>query len=323
MNSVWRTRTVFIVTSLSGTDEIDYHSKCCKKFFGTVEAPELPYELGQMYELANQVVRRSVSVTGVQAKLSLDLETFKQIRKRSRFTIVGLWGKYVLKPPTEQYGSLPELEDLTMHLAHLTKIRTVPHSLIRLKSGEFAYITRRVDRIDDHKSAMEDMCQLTERLTEDKYKGSMEQVGKVVRKFSENSGYDLLEFFEVAVFSFITGNADMHLKNFSLTRSSEGSISLSPAYDLVATKIVLPEDPEEMALTVNGKKRNLRRSDFTALGKSLGIHDRALENSFAKFADGYQDAIRFVEKSFLKKPLREKYGTLLEERARRLALLAG
>lgn len=306
-----------------GTDEIDYHSRCSKKFFGTAEAPELPFELHQMYELANQIVRSSVSVTGVQAKLSLDIETFKETRKKSRFTLVGLWGKYVLKPPTEHYESLPELEDLTMHLADLFKIRTVPHSLIRLKSGQLSYITKRIDRVDDRKFAMEDMCQLTERLTEDKYKGSMEQVGKVVRKFSENRGFDILEFFDVAVFSFFTGNADMHLKNFSLLRSGDGSISLAPAYDLVATKIVLPEDKEEMALTINGKKRNLRKSDFEMLGKSLGIDEKVLENSFSKFADGYQDAINFVEKSFLKKSLRVEYASLLKERARRLGLQVG
>ena len=306
-----------------GADDIDYHSRCSKKFFGTAEAPELPFELDQMYELANQIVRSSVSVTGVQAKLSLDIETFKETRKKSRFTLVGLWGTYVLKPPTEHYESLPELEDLTMHLADLFKIRTVPHSLIRLKSGQLSYITKRVDRVDDRKFAMEDMCQLTERLTEDKYKGSMEQVGKVVRKFSENRGFDILEFFEVAVFSFLTGNADMHLKNFSLVRSSDGSISLSPAYDLVATKIAMPEDKEEMALTINGKKRNLRKSDFEMLGKSLGINEKVMGNSFAKFADGYQDAINFVEKSFLKKSLREEYATLFKERARRLGLPVG
>jgi len=265
-------------------------------------------------------VRTSVSVTGVQAKLSLNLETFKESRKRSRFTLVGLWGRYVLKPPTEQYDSLPELEDLTMHLAGLFKIRTVPHSLIRLKSGQLSYITKRIDRVDDRKFAMEDMCQLTERLTEDKYKGSMEQVGKVVKKYSENIGNDLLEFFEVAVYSFLTGNADMHLKNFSLLRSGDGSISLTPAYDLVATKIVLPEDQEEMALTINGKKRNLRKSDFEMLGKSVGISEKVLGNSFSKFADGYQGAINFVEKSFLKKSLRVEYATLLRERVRRLGL---
>jgi len=157
-------------------------------------------------------------------------------------------------------------------------------------------------------------------VTEDKYKGSMEQVGKVVKKYSENIGNDLLEFFEVAVYSFLTGNADMHLKNFSLLRSGDGSISLTPAYDLVATKIVLPEDQEEMALTINGKKRNLRRGDFEVLGQSLAINEKVLRNSFGKFDDGLKGAIKFVEKSFLKNSLREKYMTLLRGRARRLGL---
>jgi serine/threonine-protein kinase HipA len=305
---------------LLADDEQDYHARCSRKFFGTSVAPELPFELNQMYELANQVVRRSVSVTGVQAKLSLDIEAFKQARSRSRFTLVGLWGMYILKPPTEHYESLPEIEDLTMHLAGIFGLRTVSHSLIRLKSGELAYITKRVDRANGRRLAEEDMCQLTERLTEDKYKGSMEQVGKVIRKYSDNSGFDLAEFFETALFCFLTGNADMHLKNFSLLRSGEGVVSLAPASDLVATRLAIPEDKEELALTVNGKKSNLRASDFESLGKSLGINDRALRNSFSKFADSFRDAVTFVGRSFLNRGLREAYASLLDERARRIGI---
>ena len=170
-----------------------------------------------------------------------------------------------------------------------------------------AYITKRVDRIDDRRLAMEDMCQFTERLTEDKYKGSMEQVGKIIRRYSENTGFDLVEFFEVALFCFLTGNADMHLKNFSLLRPIEGSVALAPAYDLAATKIVLPEDPEEAALTINGKKRNLHRSDFEAMARTLGITGRVVESSLGKFGDNYEDAMQLINKSFLKKAQREAY----------------
>ena len=298
----------------------DFHPSCSRKFFGTSEPPEFPYALNEMHELANQVVQRSVSVTGVQAKLSMDIETFKDTRKKRRLTIVGMWGQYVLKPPTESYPSLPEVEDLTMHIAGLLKIRTVPHSLIRIKSGELAYITKRVDRVDGKKLHMEDMCQLTERLTEDKYKGSMEQIGRIVKRFSDNRGFDLLEFFRLAVVSFFTGNADMHLKNFSLLHANDGSVALSPAYDIVATKLVLPEDTEEMALTINGKKRNLRESDFREFSKSLDIPDVVYKNTLGEFAALLPQASEFLIKDFLDESMRNSYKTLLEERSVRLGL---
>jgi serine/threonine-protein kinase HipA len=300
--------------------ERDFHAACSRRFFGTSEPPELPYALDEMHELANQVVRSSVSVTGVQAKLSMDLQTYKETRKKSRFTIVAMWGNFVLKPPAEDYASLPENEDLTMHLAELFRIRTVPHSLIRLKSGELAYITRRVDRPNGKKLAMEDMCQLTERLTEDKYKGSMEQIGKVIKRFSENRGFDRLEFFQVALFSFLVGNADMHLKNFSLLRTAEGLISLAPAYDLVATRIVLPKDQEETALTINGKKRNLQPNDFHSLSNALEVSERVLDNTLDSFSRAIPSAVAFVQESFLSTQQREAFTVLLEERSKRLGL---
>ncbi len=109
---------------------------------------------------------------------------------------------------------MPEVEDLTMHLAKIARIKTVPHTLIRLQSGDLAYLTKRIDRVKKAKLHMEDMCQLTERLTEDKYHGSYEQIGKAIQKYSATPGLDLIILFEVVLFSFLTGNADMHLKNF-------------------------------------------------------------------------------------------------------------
>jgi len=295
---------------------IDFHARCSKKLFGTATAPLLPYSLEQMYELANEVVRRSVTVTGVQAKLSMDIETYKETKKETRFTIVGLWGGYVLKPPSDQYEYLPEIEDVTMHLAKIMKIKTVSHTLIRLKSGELAYLTKRIDRVQDKKLAMEDMCQLTERLTEDKYKGSMEQIGKIIRKYSDNSGLDVLALFEIALFSFLTGNADMHLKKFSLIRESDGSVVLAPAYDLVATKLVIPQDTEETALTINGKKRNIILNDFKGFAKSLGLNEKTLQNSLDKIQSSIPLMLDFIDQSFLTNQLKKSYKQLIEDRAK-------
>jgi len=215
-------------------NEPDFHCACSKKIFGQPVPPELPYTETQMEALAVQVVRSQVSITGVQPKISLDIATGKKKNEPKRFTIVGFWGGYILKPPTRQYPQLPEVEDLTQHLASIAKIEVVPHSLIRLKSGKLAYITKRIDRGKSGKMHMEDMCQLTEKLTEDKYHGSYEQIAKTILKYSTNPGLDVVNFFEQVLFSFLTGNADMHLKNFSLLRKPGTGIILSPAYDMVA-----------------------------------------------------------------------------------------
>ena len=304
---------------LEGT--IEFHEKCSRKFFETATPPTLDYGNEQMQELAKDIVIRSIAVTGVQPKLSLTIEKTPNDPKHSRLTIVGLWGGYILKPPTKTFQHLPENEDLSMHLSELFNIPTAMHSLIRLKSGELAYITKRFDRIKNDKLPLEDMCQLTETLTNDKYRSSMEKVGKCIAKYSTRPGLDSSTFFETAVFSFLMGNADMHLKNFSLLTSKENDIVLSPAYDLVCTKIALPEDKEEMALTINAKKRKLKRSDFDSLANNLKIPAKAMENSYGKFADKINEANKWIDISFLPVEMKEAYKNVIAENAKKMELL--
>ena len=202
------------------SEEVDFHARCAKKIFGSVTAPVLPYTRDEISTLAEQVIRSQTTLTGVQAKLSLDIN--KERNQPQRFTIVGLWGRYILKPQSDVFRQLPEVEDLTMHLAQLAKIKTVPHSLVRFADGELSYITKRIDRgVKGEKLAMEDICQLSERLTEYKYKGSYEQIAKIIANYSSVPKLDLVNYWEQVVFSWLTGNADMHLKNFSLYRSEE------------------------------------------------------------------------------------------------------
>ena len=234
-------RCLYCYASL-GEEKQEYHSACSRKIFGTPNPPLLSWSEDQMLQLAEKVVKSQTTVTGVQPKLSLHLEKLAKKDEPQRFTIVGLRGGYILKPPIEQYKFLPELEDLTMHLAEISGINAVPHSLIRLKSGKLSYITRRIDRINETKIHMEDMCQLTERLTEQKYNGSYEQIGKAIIKYSINPGLDIINFFEQVLFSFLTGNADMHLKNFSLYDRPGLGYVLSPAHDMVATTLVVAGD---------------------------------------------------------------------------------
>ena len=223
--------------------EVDYHPGCARKIFESTGVPDLPYTRDNIKELAREIVTASTTVTGVQAKLSLDIARGGKDEPQ-RFTIVGLWGRFILKPQTDRFVNLPENEDLTMHLAEIAGIKTVPHSLIRFADGELCYITRRVDRTKKgDKIAMEDMCQLSERLTEDKYKGSYERIAKLIKKHSSAPMLDVINFWEIVVFSWLTGNADMHLKNFSLFKPTDNYM-LTPAYDLLSTSIVMPEDDE-------------------------------------------------------------------------------
>ena len=298
--------------------EQHYHAACAKRFFGSPVIPSMPYSQADIRELAKQVVRSHTTVTGVQAKLSMDIEHTNQI---SRLTIVDQGGKYILKPQTPQYPYLPEIEDLTMHLAQSVKIDVVPHALLRFDSGELCYLTRRIDRDKKgRKIAMEDMCQLTEHLTERKYKGSYEQIAKAIRKYSAAPGLDLTKYWTIVLFSWIVGNSDMHLKNFSLYAPNGIEHVLSPAYDLVNTLLVIPEDSEELALTLNGKKRKLTRQDFEQAMLASGLNEKATSNIFDKFQRHHQQWESIIRSSFLPEDMQKTYWQLIEQRMQQLGI---
>ena len=299
--------------------EKDFHKSCSKKMFGTPSVPELPYTRENLTDLAKQVIRSQTTLTGVQAKLSLDINKGGR-NENDRFTIVGLWGRYILKPQTDRFAHLPELEDLTMHLAESAKIQVVPHSLIRFADGELCYITRRIDRTaTGDKLPMEDMCQLTERLTEHKYKGSYEQIAKAIQRFSAVPKLDMVNYWEQVVFSWITGNADMHLKNFSLYSKEQGKYVLTPAYDMLSTALVMPEDTEELALTLNGKKRKIKKTDFVTSMQASGLDEKVINNIFAKFAKAKDRWFELIDLSFLPDEMKEAFKAIIAEK---LSLLA-
>lgn len=298
--------------------ENDFHKKCSKKFFGTENAPFLDLSLSEIDDYAVNILQRSVSITGVQPKLSVDIK--KNRNEPPRLTLVGLWGNYILKPPHNDYPEISEIEDLTMRLAELAGIRTSEHSLIRMKSGELAYINKRFDRTSKVKLHVEDFAQLLEVLTERKYSGSVERIGKGILKYSSFPGNDLINLFELVLFSYITGNSDMHLKNYSLLRDEHDDIKLSPAYDLLSTKLLLPEDREEYAITINGKKSNITRNDFDKLADNFHIASKSLAAIYKRFTDAYETWKEIINKSFLSEPTRKKYTTLIEGNLRRLNL---
>lgn len=296
----------------------DFHEQCSLEFFGTKQQPIFEHSLKQMAELAKNVVERSVAVPGVQPKLSLSIvnDTIQDGNK-GRLTVVGaLGGNYIFKPPSDQFPEMPENEHVTMRIAEAFGINTVKSSLIRLQSGELSYITKRIDRTDaGEKIHMLDMFQITEAF--DKYKSSMEKVGKALNEYSDNTLLDKMYFLELGIFSFLTGNNDMHLKNFSMIHSGE-TWTLAPAYDLLNVAIVNPDDTEELALTIEGKKKKLKWENFERLGITLGLNEKQIKGIAKRFQKNKAVAIQWIDNSFLSEEYKEKYKTLLEERYRSL-----
>ena len=300
------------------SSETDYHSACCRKLFGGPQPPRVPFTWTDLNVLAEQIVRSHVAVPGVQPKLSLHLER-GSAREDGRFTIVGLEGSYILKPPVERFPQMPELEHLTMRMAGCFGIETAQCGLISLEDGQLALVVRRMDREGDRKLAMEDMCQLTDRLTEEKYRGSLEGIGKVILRHCTNPGLDAMRFFEVKLFCFLTGNADMHLKNFSLIRTSGSEICLSPAYDLLPTVLLLPEDTQETALTIRGRKRKLGLREFRALGEAMKLTERQIVNSLRHIERGIESSMELIGCGFCSQETMERYRKLLTARWQQLA----
>lgn len=294
----------------------DFHPGCARKFFGTAEAPLLEYRREDLHTLAAQVIQAQTSLTGVQPKLSLNLHKHEG---SSRLTIVGLWGEYIFKPQTDIYPELPENEDLTMHLAEAAHIRVVPHSLIRLADGSLGYITRRIDRAKKgEKIDMEDMCQLTLHPTEYKYKSSYEQIAKAIAAYSSTPKLDIVNFMQILLFSFVTGNNDMHLKNFSLYRPKE-MYQLAPAYDLLNVAIANPRDKEEMALSINGKKSRIKLADYLKASDTMGIEHRITLGLIEKLRDAVPAWIDLINRSFLSEEARQNYIDLILKRMEALA----
>ncbi|WP_211161648.1 HipA domain-containing protein [Flavobacterium solisilvae] len=298
----------------------DFHEACNKRFFGQLKTPQLAYNLENLQELATQVIQSQMAVTGVQAKVSLSLYRKQEKNLTKKLTIVGLYGDYILKPPSEHYVQLPELESVTMHMAAVCGIKVVPHSLVKLQDETLCYITKRVDRTRKGKLHMEDMCQLSERLTEDKYKGSHEQVAKLILKYSSSPLLDVSNFYEQVLFSFFTGNTDMHLKNFSLLEKEGQGLNLCPAYDLVPTALVNETDTEELALTLNAKKRKLKYADFLAAFENGGLNKKVLDNTLELFLYAKPEMLTVLEKSFVSDVYKMKYAVLIESRYKQLGL---
>ena len=304
-------RCVYCYGEMADLEQFDYHPQCSLSFFGSTTPPSLQYSLNEMNELAKEVVSHRIAVPGVQPKLSLTLidEVLNQ-KNATRLTVVGaLGGRYIFKPPSSTYPEMPENEHLTMKIAEAFGVPTVPSSLIRLQSGELAYITKRIDRNEEgEKIHMLDMFQITEAV--DKYKSTMERVGKALRQYSADTLMDQLKYFELTVFCFLTGNNDMHLKNFSMIEK-DGKWSLSPAYDLLNVNLANPKDKEELALSMEGKKRKFTRHNFERFGANLGLNKKQIQGVFYRLEHNKSEAKRLIDESFLSEAMQESYWNIM------------
>lgn len=297
--------------------ESGWHKKCVKAFFGGSKLPLLDISEETLKRLAEESTNKGFTVPGVQKKLSLHLTEGAS----PRLTLVNYPTGYILKPQTEEYETLPEAEYLVMQMAKQVGIKTVPFALIKMNSkGELAYITKRIDRAQvDGKMqmlAMEDFCQLEERLTEDKYKGSYERCAKVIKKYSSMAKFDLTELYLRLVFSFVIGNSDMHLKNFSMIEKAEGSSEyvLSSAYDLLPVNAIMPEDEEEFALTMCKKKRKIRRKDFLSFAEEIGIESFTAEKLLSKVIKEKQTLLAMTDESYFSERLKARLKELISVR---------
>lgn len=296
-----------------------WHSKCVKKFFGVTSLPSIDISEEVLEVLAVETIGKGFTIPGVQKKLSLHLTE----EHAPRLTLVNYPTGYILKPQTKDYERLPEAEYLIMLMAQKSGINTVPFALINM-NDELAYITKRIDRISAkpvQPLAMEDFCQLEERLTQDKYKGSYERCAKIISKYSVRSGFDLSELFLRLVFSFAVGNSDMHLKNFSLieTKPNGSEYVLSEAYDLLPVNAVLPEDTEQFALTINGKKNNIRKKDFIIFADRIGIPQKSAEKIIKNIASKEDEFLAMCNDSYLSPKMK---ATLKEIIVARISALA-
>ena len=287
-----------------------YHAHCLDELFGKAYPPSISFGLAGLPEQVGKTGGR-MSISGVQMKLSVRLNPDDWMLEA-----VAEGGTHILKPEPSQYPELPQNENLCMNMAKEMNMNVPPHGLFSMADGKLCYIIKRFDRREDGaKIQKETLFQILE--SEDKYGGSLEQIGKAIRAHAANIGLDLINFFERALLSFLIGNGDMHLKNWAVLIFNEGAAVLAPCYDFVSSKIYISNE-EDSALTINGKRNQLSRGDFEALASSLKIDPKAAQNSFRKLSRAKKQIFEMCIQSQLTLPLRRKLVDVINSRYERL-----
>jgi len=256
-----------------------------------------------------------MSVQGVQPKLSAVLNI-----KEERFDIVDKSGRYLLKPQHHLFPQMPENEDLTMRLAASIGLDVPVHGMIWAKDNTLTYFIKRFDRKGQKdKIPVEDFAQLAGLSRDTKYNYSMESLVKLVDAHCTFPAVEKVKLFKLVVFSFITGNEDMHLKNFSIINQN-GKIEISPCYDLLNTTIEIKYAPEEIALSLKGKKNNLTKSMLINYfgGERCDLNDKVITSTVQTIFDALPGWIEYINNSFLSDEMKAKYIDVVESRFERL-----
>ncbi len=252
-----------------------------------------------------------MSISGVQMKLSVRVNPGSLVLEP-----VAEGGTHILKPEPNQFPELPRNENLCMNFAAELKMSVPPHGLFPMADGTLCYIIKRFDRLEDStKMHKETLFQILN--ADDKYKGSLEQIGKIIRTHVKNVGLDSINYFERVLLSFLIGNGDMHLKNWALLISEEGKAALAPCYDFASSKIYLPAE-EDSALSINGRKNKLSRGDFEALAHSLEIDPKAAGNSLRKLYESMEQIIELSMHSELSDEWQQKLLDVINSRFERI-----
>ena len=292
-------------------DESDYHERCLRALFRTGKLPTLDIEISKLHTAALAMVGHT-SLSGVQKKISVNLSA-----DRATLQVAAEGGRYILKPQTDTYTNLSENEHFTTRVAQLVEIEVAPFGLVSLKDGSLAYIVRRFDRLDDgSKVRQEDFCQLAEQSPKEKYDGSAELCVRLLRKYASEPLIEILKLYRLLVFAWWSGNGDLHLKNVSVLTDEQGVTRLTPAYDLLCTRLVIRDDP--LALSVNGKKENLRRGDWLKFARYCRLPETAASRVLAAQATALEPALTLIGRSFLPAEPKEQYRQLIAERSARL-----
>lgn len=262
----------------------NWHDTCIYKFFGTNDLKDFSSFEEDVYELAIFALSKGYSLTGVQKKIPyLD---------------------YIIKFSDERFPHIVLLEQVSMLMAEASHIEVVPHAIIRVKDDRYIYITKRIDRNGKKKYPMEDFCQLSNKLTEYKYNGSYEFCFRLPLSYSSQRTIDSIKFFNVVLFSYLTGNTDMHLKNFSLINQGQG-YKLAPSYDLVPSEFIINQ--KEMALSLNGKRQNLTKNDFIHFGEYMNINKAQSKLLIERMIDDASKWFKIIDHSPLDEDTKDKY----------------
>jgi serine/threonine-protein kinase HipA len=284
-----------------------YHPRCLRDLFHTTKIPSLDLDIARLHTAGLAMVGHT-SLSGIQKKISVNLAA-----DRATLQIATSGGRYILKPQTGTYPALPENEHLTTRLARLVSIEVAPSGLLSLTDGSLAFIALRFDRLDDgRKVPQEDFCQLAEQPIRAKYDGSMEQCIRLLRKYASEPAVEILRLYRLTVFIWWSGNGDMHLKNFSLNIDPTGLVCLSPAYDLVSSCLVIPDD--RLALPVGGKDDHLTRGTWLEFARYCQLPEKVALGVLEKQARSLTKAQELISRSFLPEDQKQAYTRLVDER---------